>query len=131
MPELDAERRERLATVLAEHTYDYPDSFCGCGKHFDRPWFEWQAHVADALAPLVAGWLADDTAVCTTCQHRGGDDQPAQHPGCAAALGRIRSAALREAAKDAEERGDIGKPDGGTEAWVWLRARADRIEGTR
>lgn len=34
--------------------------------------------------------------------------------------------ALRQAAQDAQERGDIGK-DNGVEAWVWLRARAERI----
>jgi chromosome segregation ATPase len=34
---------------------------------------------------------------------------------------------LRDAAQDAVERGDIGKP-GGVEAWVWLRAWADQLE---
>jgi hypothetical protein len=42
---------------------------------------------------------------------------------------RGREEALREAAKEAEERGDIGK-DGGCEAWAWLRIRADRIAET-
>jgi hypothetical protein len=34
-------------------------------------------------------------------------------------------AALLEAAKDARERGDIGK-EGGPEAWTWLEYWADR-----
>lgn len=126
MPEIDAERRERLAEALYGDGDDPGWLLTVDGSPNAAAYA-----LADALAPLIAGWLADDTAVCTTCQHRGGDDQPAQHPGCAAALGRIRAAALREAAREAEERGDVGKPDGGTEAWVWLRDRADRIEGTR
>ena len=35
--------------------------------------------------------------------------------------------ALERAAAEAEERGDIGKPNGGVEAWVWLRARAQQL----
>lgn len=44
------------------------------------------------------------------------------------AVAAARAEALREAAKEAEERGDIGK-DGGCEAWTWLRIRADRERG--
>lgn len=50
MPELDAERRERLAAWFHERGSCRPwedDARCDCA---DR---------ADALAPLVAGWLAD------------------------------------------------------------------------
>jgi hypothetical protein len=36
-----------------------------------------------------------------------------------------RAEALREAAREARERGDIGK-DGGYEAWDWLAIRADQ-----
>jgi len=48
-------RAEKLAAVLAEHSYTYPDSFCECGAMFDKPWHEWRAHVAAALdAALTA-----------------------------------------------------------------------------
>lgn len=41
------------------------------------------------------------------------------------ALDRVRAEALREAAREARERGDIGK-EGGYEAWDWLAIRADQ-----
>jgi hypothetical protein len=31
-------------------------------------------------------------------------------------------------AQEARARGDIGKPDGGVEAWVWLEARAKQFQ---
>lgn len=36
---------------------------------------------------------------------------------------------LERLADEAYERGDIGKPNGGIEAWVWLRAKASALRG--
>lgn len=42
-----------------------------------------------------------------------------------------KSEALREAAKEARERGDIGKEDdGGIKSWIWLEYMARKAEGS-
>jgi hypothetical protein len=40
-----------VAAVLAAHTYTYPDTFCECGAYAgSRPWVDYPAHLAAALA---------------------------------------------------------------------------------
>jgi hypothetical protein len=67
------------------------------------------------------GWLSDVNA-CPRAER-------AANAAVDADRASIQAETLREAAQESWERGDIGKPDGGVEAWTWLRARADRIEG--
>lgn len=64
MPELDAEHRNQMAAVLTEHRLisDRFSPLCACEKwrnKRDHDGSGHRAHVADALAPLVAGWIAD------------------------------------------------------------------------
>ena len=57
MPELDAERRERLADLAAEAFDEWMHRMHGitssCRHEAEG------AGIADALAPLIAGWLAE------------------------------------------------------------------------
>ena len=65
MSDLPAEKRDALAAVLAEHdwiTLDDGLPGCRCGwinARVSGPRPTHLAHLAAALAPLIAGWLAE------------------------------------------------------------------------
>lgn len=94
-----------LAEVLAVHQLHSSLNVCLCGT--------WRAMAG-------AGPLID--------QHR---DHLAAALLASSAMADLKARwqgeALREAAEEAEERGDVGK-DGGPEAWEWLRGLIQRAE---
>lgn len=54
-----AELERRVAEVLYEHSYCYPDSFCECSAYVGAaPHKDHPAHVAAALMPLMTEALA-------------------------------------------------------------------------
>ena len=109
----DTERlRGMLADDMAEALYEAPLAW----DFFPDPDAAIET-VIDALLPVVAREIA------AAEQRAAFNDEVRREQ-----LRMARAEALREAAKEAEERGDIGK-DGGPDVWEWLRFRAGQVGG--
>ena len=115
MPELDAEHRNQMAEAVHRQC-------CGCAAPRlkdprERQHMEVYARKADALAPLVAGWIAEERE-----RARFNDEVRREQ------LRMARADALREAADNIHE---VSGHSAGVPVWRsqvadWLNDRADR-----